>query len=979
VAREQRDEGSGLRDLFDANAPDERLEPEDHSALAKVEAELFGRPQKPLTLSRYVLRQRLGAGGAGVVYEAYDPELDRKVAIKLLNTQRTNLAQVAEARVRLVREARAMAKLSHPNVIPVYDVGTYDEGDLSPEAAEPLGQDNGEGVFLVMELVEGKTLSDWLETKPHWRDVLARFVAAGRGLAAAHDAGLIHRDFKLDNVLLGADGRVRVLDFGLARAQWVEHPVTQESPAGQVGVDPSGMDATVDLATHQRRDLAPDEASISPQALSSQLTLAGTVLGTPNYMAPEQHSAGPSDERTDQYSFCVALHMALYGQRPFEADTFEALGEAKRAGKVRPAPPDSEVPKPLFEIVARGLSPDPAARHPSMESLLAKLALDPFAGRKRVVVGGFLVGALALVGAGAIAWQAHEETACDGYERELEVLWSDEARQQMQQSFSATQLTFATATYDSTTRILDEYAQAWVDQRTQACKIERDPGQEPREMTQRRVACLDERLRELGATTKVLLEADATITEHAVAVAAGLESPTTCGELERLVTGTTHDSDLAGREEVETLLARARALSMARQGGESQNVAEQAVTAARGYGLERLEAKALLQLGKSQRNLPPEEVVATFRQALTLSERLGDDETASQVMIQLIYALGWSASKKEEANWFADLAKARMEHQPLGGLHASQLAAHTAVLRFAEGRFDEALELNLEALALTEEVVGSDHPRVASMHHAVGNRLRALERFEEARGRYERALEVRERHLGPHHPSVSYELEGIATVAIDLGDFEAAEANLQRSLEVLVGAYGEDSPRTGFTHLGLGALYRQQGRDAEGLTHFERALHSLEKSRGPKHLATIEAHMGIGGCLTGLGRLAQAREALENGLKLVEEAAGQEHPSTADMSALLADVLLRQGEFDRAIELAGRAVEIHAALHGEAHRSTVDTQFTLARAIVEKDPARAQQLAKKAQAFYASKLPEDRGRKEIDAWLAEHSETRGSQ
>src|SRR5690349_17448959 len=185
------------------------------------------------TVGRFVVLQRLGEGGMGVVYTAYDPELDRKVAIKLLKS-------AEEGHARLLREAQAMARLQHPNVIAVHDVGTLP----------------GNRVFVAMELVAGATLRGWLKAAPRaWREVIAIMRQAGVGLAAAHDAGLVHRDFKPDNVLVGDDGRVRVMDFGLARL--------------------GAADPELSSGSH---DTGP---------LSTPLTMAGTVVGTPAYMAPE--------------------------------------------------------------------------------------------------------------------------------------------------------------------------------------------------------------------------------------------------------------------------------------------------------------------------------------------------------------------------------------------------------------------------------------------------------------------------------------------------------------------------------------------------------------------------------------------------------------------------------------------------------------------------------------------------------------------
>src|SRR3954470_18376849 len=249
-------------------------------------------PGEPLprgsAVGRYVVLERIGSGGMGVVYAAYDPELDRKVALKLFRPDRAGAA--GEAALRLPREGQVRARLSGPHVVAVYDAGTF-----------------GDQVFVAMELMEGRTLRQWLgEGKRGWREIVDVFVAAGRGLAAAHAAGLVHRDFKPDNVLLGTDGRVKVADFGLAAA---------------LGAGEEDLPA----ATRANMARAQLELSRSPM---SPLTRTGAVLGTPMFMAPEQHLGERADDRSDQFSFSVALYRALYGDWPFAGKTAVALADA---------------------------------------------------------------------------------------------------------------------------------------------------------------------------------------------------------------------------------------------------------------------------------------------------------------------------------------------------------------------------------------------------------------------------------------------------------------------------------------------------------------------------------------------------------------------------------------------------------------------------------------------------------------------------
>ena len=311
-------------------------------------------------IGRYVVLEHVGSGAMGVVYSAYDPELDRRIAVKLLKVQTAGTGGRAPAR--LLREAKAMARLAHPNVIAVHDVGLFDEQ-----------------VFLAMEFLSGGTLKGWLSAKGRsWREILNVFIEAGRGLAAAHAAGLVHRDFKPDNVLLDKEGRPRVVDFGLARdAVAYADDAAEMSPA----------EAKLGLVT-------PSGRSTDGGGHLQTLTRTGALSGTPAYMAPEQFLGERSDERTDQFSFCVALFEALYGERPFAGDDLISLSVSVTEGQIRPLPKDRDVPTWIRRVVLRGLRPNPLSRFSSMAELIAALEDDPAVKRRRRLIA---VGATCLV------------------------------------------------------------------------------------------------------------------------------------------------------------------------------------------------------------------------------------------------------------------------------------------------------------------------------------------------------------------------------------------------------------------------------------------------------------------------------------------------------------------------------------------------------------------------------------------------------
>ncbi len=346
-------------------------------------------------IGRYIVLALVGRGGMGEVYAAYDPELDRKVAVKLLRVKPGNGVSLAEGRHRTLREAQAIARLSHSNVVVVFDVGTFDDK-----------------VFIAMEYVEGNTVTYWLQARQRsWQEILKVFMAAGSGLAAAHEKGLVHRDFKTDNVMIDRAGHVRVMDFGLARQ-------AEKSGAGDSAAaarpTPAFALKIVTSTTQQPND--PDtktltlrpESDAAPRPLAghsssgmfeARLTRTGAMMGTPAYMAPEQFLGTPTDARSDQFSFCIALYEALYGERPFEGNTMSSLTANVVQGNVREAPANSKVPPWLRRVLLRGLKPRAKDRWASMEDLIAALGKNPTVSRRRwaLAVGGaaMLIGVIA--------------------------------------------------------------------------------------------------------------------------------------------------------------------------------------------------------------------------------------------------------------------------------------------------------------------------------------------------------------------------------------------------------------------------------------------------------------------------------------------------------------------------------------------------------------------------------------------------------
>ena len=442
-------------------------------------------------VGRYVVIERLGAGGMGMVYRAFDPTLDRSVALKLMKVA-PNATDSAAASERLLREAQALAKLSHPNVIAVHDVGVV-----------------GDDVFVAMEYVPGSTLTDWCAQRDRTVDeIVEAFAAAGQGLAAAHAVGLIHRDFKPDNVIVGADGRVRVLDFGLAQAaSQAKTGVTESAAGGETRRHVTGK------------------------------TSAG-VIGTPAYMAPEQHTAGAVDERSDQFSFCAALYEALYGGLPFAGTTVAELEREVVAGNIVDAPADTAVPGWLRDVVVRGLSVDPDARWPSIEVLAGQLVrARKSPARTAVIIAAVAVAAIVIGGLGV--WFGRRGAAadpCGDAGEPMARVWSDAVKTDIREAFRATGRPEADAVYERLRIVLGGYAATWVSMSTQLCRVGPGDSDTERNLRQLQLTCLDRRLTEMSElVTKFTGDVDDKKVVNAVHDAFDLLGVGTCADTEGLL------------------------------------------------------------------------------------------------------------------------------------------------------------------------------------------------------------------------------------------------------------------------------------------------------------------------------------------------------------------------------------------------------------------------------------------------------------
>jgi tetratricopeptide (TPR) repeat protein/predicted Ser/Thr protein kinase len=815
--------------------------------------ELAAPLERGAQVGRYLVLGRLGEGGMGVVYNAYDPELDRKVALKLLRAAPSRRRGGQESQARLLREAQALARISHPNVVPVYDVGTYQER-----------------VFIAMEFVEGTTVKKWVKQKQRsWREVLEVFIAAGRGLAAAHAAGLVHRDFKPENVLVGRDGRVRVMDFGLARVE-----ETESNPSVSTLLVPLRSD---DSVLHK---LGP-------------LTQEGRVLGTPNYMSPEQYMGRALDARSDQFSFCAALYYGLYRKKPFEpaamAASASALfkdGEPTQAatasvdassvpalrGPIQEPPREIRVPAWIRRVTMRGLSLNPEERFASMEALLEELSRDPWVQRRRWLTAAAAV-AVAVAGGALYQRQSSTEQLCRGGERRLAGVWDQEVERQVIAAFGKSDKPYADAALATARDGLDAYARDWVAMHRETCEATRIRGEQTEQVQASRMLCLERRLKDLRAVTGLLAAAGGATIDRAAEAVQALPRISRCADVEALMSQVPPPEDPASREKLEkisSLLSEARALDGAGQFRPALDIARKAQASADELRHQPLRAEAQSILGWLQvktGDLVPGE--ATLMEGVYAAVAGRHDEELLLLAIRLVYAFGVSSQNLAEGQRWEKLARATL--QRLGGEHELEIDLQSTLgaMYSTHGQMDLARGPMERAAALAERLPEASFRRA----HV----LSSLSAFYLDSWEPERAIPVGEKSLelllkmrGPLHPLVAYAHLNMANALRMRGDHGSALSHAQKALSIREAALGPEHPLTARAHEVIGTIFNEQGRHREAVTQLERSA-DIRGRAGPDDPEMRHPWAGLGIAYRGLGDTRRAISFLERALRLCKD------------------------------------------------------------------------------------------------------------
>ncbi len=722
-------------------------------------------PVAPHRIGRYLVLGEVGTGAMGVVLAAYDPDLDRKVALKVL---REGAMGGSQGPTRMRREAQAMAKLSHPNVAQVYEV------------AEAHGR-----LYLAMEFIAGSTLRVWAAASPRsWREVLRVYIEAGRGLAAAHAAGLLHRDFKPDNAMIDGDGRVRVLDFGLSRAD-----ASREQPASNSDV--------------------------------WHITAAGSLIGTPAYMSPEQHRREPVDARSDQFGFCVSLWEALQGARPFAGETRQEIASNANAGRMSEHPRSSEVPQWVSRILERGLAADPDMRWPTMDALLAALTHDPVRARKRRTAAVVGIAAIAGAGYGLAAYQVAPAQVCIGGAEDLLGVWDDARRDELTRTISAIDVPYARRALAATSEHLDAFAGAWVAAQQGSCEAHLR-GQLSSGLFDRRMTCLRQRRAELGATVEVLAQTTRESVANVVDTATGLQPISACEDDARLLADVPLPAEperAAAVEAARERLARGQALERSGRYTEALAVVTPMIGEAEALAyLPHLAAVELLEGRLFMETSQAAQAATHLDLALRLGLEARSDEVAAEALAVEIFVLGFQQRRPLEALARAPLAWSLVRRAGNQPRLAAMLYNNVAVIHAEFGELSQGVAEYEASLALLLKHAPEDPLRWAVVNN-LGDVLNGMGQHDRARTLAEDGLLQITTRFDTCHPIA-------AALHIVLAASEAAGGHFTRSIaeyEQAMACIGEDYPGHAMVALGeMAEVYLRTGDDTRARSCFDR-------------------------------------------------------------------------------------------------------------------------------------------------------------
>jgi len=898
-------------------------------ALARLQERMLGVEAESVKIGRFIVLRRLGQGAMGIVYLAYDPKLDRKVALKLVDTSSLG-SEVGDAQVRLEREARAAAALGHPNVVTVYDVGHQDDD-----------------VFLAMEFVEGETLTDWMKREHGWREIATLFAEIARGLAAAHDADLVHRDFKPDNVLIGEDGRPRVADFGLARPT-----------EGWSARDAEKMLGDGTAATSRALALRSSDAMAS----------TGEVCGTPAYMAPEQFVGIDVTAASDQFGFCATLYEALFGSRPFKGDSVTELAVAVIENDRQPLPRRHAVPNALVQAVLQGLAPGVDKRHASMHEVADRLeSALRVRTRNRILGGGALLAVLGL-GLGAQAAVALDEKPCEAAQSELEAVWNSDRRNEVETALSAADLPADAA------QTLARFAGQWTEQRVESCQATRITGEQSDEVLQLRTACLDRMKTRLDAAAVAL--SNTPTSETLAALDTALPDPARCEHIPDLVAEasayqvTGEDTLVAEAKWAESAgLIATLALTQHKPVGEWRPTAQALLELGTQYSLAEARAFGRFWLGRADERAGDLAAAAEHYEAALVPAASSSERRFIPLVLLRRAGVELEENRVASAKANADLGWALAHRIGNDGVRAAlqaDLSLMQAAIAIKQEQPDRALALAQAALAES----GLSPLRQEHAHAIAGSACRVQGNMVCAFEQHERALELAETLAEIEPIELAGRYANVGLMHADTGDGPKAVGHLRRAADIVENAFDANHPMRGGLLSDIGGIEgaMMDPKDGERDLLAGLAIHEHNHGKDSPHL--VEALIDLNKTQLRLGKVAEASRHGEWALRIVDKAFAGQHPRRADPRMPLADAYAAIGAFDDAAAVLREGLEILDT--PKTHpMQRAEFQFALARALARTDPDAAREMSQTAVAGIADFEPGKPLRNAIEGWRSE--------
>lgn len=809
---------------------------------------------------RYVIARVLGRGGMGTVYLAKDRTLGREVALKV--------HRAGSGNERLQREALAMAKLAHPNVVTVFEIGSFEDR-----------------LYVAMEYVRGGTLRDWVTHGRTWQQTIAMLLEIGAGLAAAHDAGLVHRDLKPENILVGADGRPRVSDFGLARA---------------------GASIT----------------DVKDTALDTKMTVTGAVVGTPAYMSPEQLAGEVVDARSDQFAFAVVAWEALFGKRPWGGATLKELEKAIHKHELKAS---REVPERVRRAIERSLAIEPGDRYPDVPALLAALR-DAIAPRTKWWIAAAALGTALIVGgsyAGYRTVAAHRhEAACVEAGDSVRSLVAPARLAAIKTAFTATGAPFADSAFEHSQGLLGRYAGSLATELTAVCRDDHAPVV--------RRTCLDARRARFAAYVGSLVHADALAVQRAPDVAWGLFDQTSCDHPDGAAVLPPADREA---------LAQIRALGDTGKYQEGAAAADALVAKAKTAKDPQLELAALFELAEDRQQLDGHSVAPLYHQALALAESLGRDVDAARALISLANVDGVDRHDYAAAHADFDLAKAKLAR--IGDVNLTlrgNVEVSEAQVFVDEARLGEAETSARAGVAALREALGPDHPRVGIAHAVLAQVLEFKDQHEESLAAARDADRILTAAYGEDHPMVAGTWMAMSATLVSLHKTAEARELLVRADKVFAKIYGPDNETRAKIKVNLAELDTAEEKFDAAAQDYREGLAIVERVVGPESQEAAMMHRDIAYALALQQKLDEAIPEAQKGVALLDVLGAAGEPREVGALSELAEMYIsREHHGDAALALA--AAKRSVALAEKRPDGAQDGELAAAHAAL--DHARA--------------------------------------